>query len=44
MINSLERINKEAPRENLNPLEPPYKILLENPFHKSPRSTGKLLG
>jgi hypothetical protein len=26
---------KKAPKENLNPLEPQYSIVLENPSHKS---------
>jgi hypothetical protein len=35
-----ENREKSLQRDKINPLEPLYRILLENPFHKSPRSCG----
>jgi len=35
----MEEIKGKAPKGKLIPLEPSYWNLLENPFHKSPRST-----
>jgi hypothetical protein len=35
----MDEIKRKAPKGEFIPMEPSYWILLENPFHKSPRST-----